>query len=55
MAEIGCRPSGWIMPYALRSKMEAELDHLENKPVQFSDRAVPIVPVVKKNRFIRIC
>ena len=42
------------VPYALRAKVERELDHLQVdgviEPIQFSDWATPIVPVIK-NRF----
>jgi len=44
---------------SLSSKVEAELDRLEQegiiKPVQFTEWAAPIVPVVKKDRSIHIC
>ena len=44
-----CRPR--IVPYAVRGKLNAEIDHLAKsgiiEPVEFSDWAAPIVPVVK--------
>jgi hypothetical protein len=47
------------VPYALRQKVEQELDRLEKEnvveKVQFSEWASSIVPVVKQNRDVRIC
>ena len=47
------------IPFSLRSRVEQELDHLEKsgviEPIQFSDWAAPIVPVVKSNGIVRIC
>ena len=41
------------VPYTMRAKVEQELDRLHQQgiiePVQFSDWAAPIVPVLKQN------
>ena len=47
------------VPYSMKLKIEEELDRLLSlgilKPVQFSEWATPIVPVLKRDRSVRIC
>ena len=47
------------MPYALKAKVEEELDRLTTdgiiEPRQFADWAAPIVPVLKGDQTVRIC
>ena len=47
------------MPYALREKVEAELERLLQagviEPVRSADWAAPIVPVMKRDGRVRIC
>ena len=47
------------VPYALRSKVDQELECLESagvtEPVQFADWAAPIVPVLKHDGSVQVC
>lgn len=52
-----CKPRH--IPYALKAKVEVELDKLVKlkilTPINFSQWATPIVPVLKRNGEVRIC
>ena len=47
------------VPYALRAKIEQDLERLERtgtiEPVQYSEWATPIVPVMKSDDTVRVC
>ena len=47
------------LPYTLQKKVERELERLESQgviePVQFSDWAAPVVPVIKGDGSVRLC
>ena len=65
-AKIHVNPSATLVflktrpvPYALREKIEQDLERLEKagtvEPVQFSEWATPIVPVIKQDGTVRVC
>ena len=48
-----------VVPFALRGRVEKELDRLQSQgviePVRFAEWAAPIVPIVKGDGSVRIC
>ena len=61
---VGDKAQPWFykprtVPQALRAKVDQKLERLEragvNEPVQFSDWATPIVPVLKRDGSVRVC
>ena len=54
---VFCRPRS--LPYAMRDKVEQALDKLEKEgvisPVELSEWAAPIVPIIKADKSVRIC
>ena len=60
--EENCKPRFYkarTVPYALRSKVDGELQRLEDEgiiePVKHSDWAAPVVPVLKPDGTVRLC
>ena len=47
------------VPYALREKIELDMERLERagtiEPIQYSEWATPIVPVLKSDGTVRVC
>lgn len=56
-ATVFCKARSF--PYALQDRIEEDLDRLQRagtiEPVQFSEWATPIVPVVKSDGSVRVC
>ena len=47
------------LPYALKNKVDVEIDSLLTdkliEPVEISEWAAPVVPILKKDETIRLC